>query len=245
MRNIRRAISIVLCVTAYAASAAIASDRAIIPVGVNYRFLDDKLDATIRASLAAKFQQGEPAVAELFRGACTCAPGYWRLAASVDGVRHATVTKFSVPNRKTGIEYKLDGAKIEDPEDLHRIAQHFTSSVGKTPVIRRLTTTEISQLWVVVPFDIEEPVYLLENGSRHFVVCLSKDAAVESYRIWWVDILTEYDYGDSKTEANQRLQGTPASVPSSSTEPEARRPSSVSVRRKKRCYTARHNSHAL
>jgi hypothetical protein len=192
----QRIFLITLCAIAFVTRTALASDRPTIPPGVHYRFIDDKLDAAIRASLAAKFQQGESAVEELFRAACTCAPGYWRIVAGSGCVKHPTVTVFSVPNRKTGIEYKLDGAKIEDPEDLHRIGQHFASAVGKTPVIRRLTTTEISQMWVVVPFDIEEPVYLLENGSRHFVICLSKDVAADSYRIWWVDILTEYDYGE-------------------------------------------------
>ena len=91
---------------------------------------------------------------------------------------------------------------------MHRIAQLFASSVGKTPVIRRLTTTEISQLWVVIPFDIEEPVYLLENGSRHFVICLNKDASTDNYRIWWVDVLTEYDYG----QPNKVPRPTPITV---------------------------------
>ena len=115
MRNMRRVFSIVLCVTVFVARAAMAGDRPVIPPGVNYMFIDDKLDAAIRASLAAKFQQGESAIAELFRGACTCAPGYWRVVASAGGVKHATVTMFSVPSGKTGITYKLDGAKVEDP----------------------------------------------------------------------------------------------------------------------------------
>jgi hypothetical protein len=192
----QRAFLIALCTVAFFTHSA-ADDKPTIPPGVHYKFIDDKLDAAIRASLAAKFQQGEVAVTELFQGPCLFAPGYWGIVADSGCIRHPIPTSFSVPNLKTGVKAKLKGATTKDPEDLHRIAQHFSSDVGKTPVIRRLTTDELSQMWAVVPFDLEEPIYVLENGTHRFVICLMKGSSADTYGIWWVDDLAEYDHAKS------------------------------------------------
>jgi hypothetical protein len=131
------------------------------------------------------------------------------------------VTPLSIPDRKTGIIYRLKGAKLTAPADLQRLAQQFSSELGTTPRIRRLTTAEIEKFWTIIPFDnIHEPVYILENGSRQLLACIRDIGGPAGCRVWWVDALNEYDFGE-KTSSNQRLEPTPASVMPAANAPRA------------------------
>ena len=187
-----RIFLITLYAVVFVTRTAIADDRPVIPPDVHYKFIDDKVDAEMRASLAAKFQQGEAEAVELFKLPCILAPGYWKSIAGSDCVQHRIPSTFSVPDAKTGVKVKLEGATTKDAEDWRRIAQRFAADVGKSPVIRRLTTDEVRLMWTVVPFDIEEPVYVLENGPHRFVIILMKDVGANTSCVWWVDDLAGY-----------------------------------------------------
>jgi hypothetical protein len=160
--------------------------------------MDDRQNAEVRDSLVAQFLQGQSGVAALFIDDCTCAPGYWKLVAGL-GIKAPKVSTFSIPNERTGKVYKLDGAQIQDSGDLSRIAHNLATQVGIKPIIRRLTTKEIAKFWVVIPFDIEEPLFVVEAGSRQIVLCLRRTEGGQNWRVWWVDALTEYDYGEGPT----------------------------------------------
>jgi hypothetical protein len=172
-------------------------DRPVIPNGVKYRFMDDKQNADVREFLAGQFLRGEVGVSELFIADCTCAPGYWRLVAP-SGIESPQVRTFSVPNERTKKTYKLDGAQLKARSDLRAIARHLASEVGSKPIIRRLTTMEIARFWIVIPFDIEEPLFVVESSKRSLVLCLRRAADAQKWHVWWIDALSEYDYGESK-----------------------------------------------
>jgi hypothetical protein len=151
------------------------TERPHIPDGVKYTFMDDKQNAEVRDFLAAQFSRGQSGVAELFADECMCAPGYWKLVAGL-GIKAPKINAFSVPNGRTGKTYKMDGAQIQDSSDLSLISKYLAAQVGTDPSIRRLTSKEIAKFWVVVPFDIQEPVFVAESGSRQFVVCLKQSS---------------------------------------------------------------------
>ena len=176
------------------------SQRASIPDGVKYKFMDDKENAEVRDFLVGKFLRGNSGVAELFTNECMCAPGYWKLVAGI-GIKAPKINSFSVPNEHTGKLYKLDGAQIHEPGDLSRISQYLVTNLNTQPTIRRLTSTEIGRFWVVVPFDIEEPLFVVESDHRRqFVLCLQKVDSEHKWRVWWIDALAEYDWGQAPTQ---------------------------------------------
>jgi hypothetical protein len=168
-------------------------DRPKVPEGVTYRFLEDTQLAGVRRFLLGHFARGEAGVGELFTHECMCAPGYWCLVRS--GMVAPKLQNFSIPNNRSGKTYDLTGADLKDPQDLKALSASVAADIGKTPAIRRLSTKEIAQLWVVVPFDIEEPVFVVESQSRRLVLCL-KSTTPSEWRIWWIDALTEYDWGN-------------------------------------------------
>ena len=187
-------------------------DRVKIPEGVVYRFMDDGQLAEVRTLLVGDFARGQGGVGELFKDECTCAPGYWRLVRS--GMVAPHMESFAIPNRLSGKTYNLVGAQLKDPRDLKTLSASVSGDLGETPTIRRLSTKEIAQFWVVVPFDIVEPVFVVEGLSRKLVLCLKKTNR-SGWRIWWVDALTEYDWGRGRKNAerpNQLPEATPTAV---------------------------------
>lgn len=164
------------------------------PDGVAYRFMDDARLAKVREFLAVRFAKGEAGVSELFHEECMCAPGYWRLLGR-PGTAAPELVKFSIPNRRSGKTYELEGAHLKDGRDLKVLAAKITTELGRKPSVRRLTSKEIARFWIVVPFEIEEPVFMFEGASQTLVVCL-KATPSGGWRIWWIDALAEYDYGE-------------------------------------------------
>ena len=51
---------------------------------------------------------------------------------------------------------------------------------GAVPI--RPTRAELSALWSLVPFDLEEPIFVVEFGPRHLLTILDKDM-----RLTWID----------------------------------------------------------
>jgi hypothetical protein len=173
--------------------------------------MDDKENAEVREFLAGKFLHGKSGVAELFTNECMCAPGYWKLVAGI-GIKAPKINSFSVPNERTGKVYKMDGAQIHEPSDLGRISQYLVTNVNTQPTIRRLTSTEIGRLWVVVPFDIEEPLFVIESDHRQFVLCLRKVDGEQKWRVWWIDALGEYEWGRAPAEPDTNQAARPPSA---------------------------------
>ena len=175
-------------------SGVVADDRPIIPPDVKYKFIDDKLDSSLRTALAAQFAQGAVGVVDLFHIPCVCAPGYWKelSAADVSSFKQPVPSHFSIQNRTTGVKDKLDGATLRDSEDLANLARHFSHDVGLKPIIRRMTTDELVLFWVIYPFDVEEPVYVIQNGKGRFVLCLTKVEKTSEFYASWLDDLTAY-----------------------------------------------------
>jgi hypothetical protein len=156
--------------------------------------MDDAQLAQVREFVVSHFDRGESGVSELFSAECMCAPGYWRRVASPTIVA-PQLKNFSIPNRHTGKTYNLDGARLEERSDLKILSRNVASDAGRAPTVRRLSTGEIARLWVVIPFDIEEPLFVVECPARKLVVCL-KSAGPAGWRIWWIDAPGEYDYGE-------------------------------------------------
>ena len=60
-------------------------------------------------------------------------------------------------------------------------------------MIRKLTTDEMSVHWSLISFDMVEPIYILECGTKRYCVTLG---GLENGRlaISWVDEISTYRY---------------------------------------------------
>ena len=169
----------------------------VIPPGVTYKKADDAINDQVRADLQKRFAAGEKEVAGLIKGACVCAPGYWGMIKDRPGLKfqHAIPTSVHVPNTTTGKEVVFTGATFKEEADLALVAKELAADAGTAPVIRKLNTEEIKMFWAVISFDIEEPVFILENNGRKYLVDLLKDEKSGAYTIFWVDEMSVYRFG--------------------------------------------------
>ncbi len=65
----------------------------------------------------------------------------------------------------------------------------LAADIGKAPVIRKLGPDELSLYWAMIPFDIQEPIYILEAGDKRFLLNLIADK--DKFSVMWVDELSK------------------------------------------------------
>jgi hypothetical protein len=174
--------------------ATFAQDQQVIPPGVVYKKASPALNEKIINELRLNFAGGGKLVAKYFSGSCICAPAYWSSIKSVEGYNFKSPipTNFEIPNLSNGRTQKLVGATLRSPEDLAVLASLFARDVGVSPEIRKLTTSEIRLFWSMIPFDIEEPIFVLRNANKCFLIMLMKDEKSGEYFAFWVDEISAY-----------------------------------------------------
>lgn len=52
------------------------------------------------------------------------------------------------------------------------------------PAVRETAKPEVLYLWMMVPYDLEEPLFVIQAGATRFLVNLDED-----HRIYWIDSL--------------------------------------------------------
>jgi hypothetical protein len=69
-----------------------------------------------------------------------------------------------------------------------RLAPHVARLMVSpaVPVVRDPNEAEIGYLWMLVPYDLDEPIFVIEVGNNRVLVDLD-----EQHRIDWVDLLPE------------------------------------------------------
>lgn len=172
----------------------------VIPSGVRYKPIDGKLNEKIRSDLSGNFADGPAGVMTLFQQPCICGPAYWSIIKTRSDAKfkNPIPSSFKIPNTTTGKTNELKGATFKNYDDLAILANMFANDVGSNPVIRKLYPQEISLFWAMIPFDIEEPLYILENKNRHFLLCLSIDKTTGKYFPFWIDEISSYSMTANK-----------------------------------------------
>jgi hypothetical protein len=93
-------------------------------------------------------------------------------------------------------------AMITDPEVIHAEGKRLLSADErqsfwaawrnkypklKTATIRKARADELSFYWATIPFDIEEPFFVLDTASERFVVqLLNKQGKIT---LFWIDLV--------------------------------------------------------
>ena len=62
------------------------------------------------------------------------------------------------------------------------VTQNLASPARLT--VREATKAEVLYLWMLVPYDLEEPIFVIESGTTRFLVNLD-----ENNKVYWIDAL--------------------------------------------------------
>jgi len=153
-------------------SVALISQQQVIPKGVHYKKAPDAVNKLAAAKLQ-KFFASDPKtldMSHLGAQALVVGPGMWEYFGPhvPDDLKNATHAEFHIPNAN-GVQV-LEGRvlKTEDLQSWVWLAL-LVSAHKQKPVIRKANADELRYYWAIIPYDIEEPLYVADFGKNKFL----------------------------------------------------------------------------
>jgi hypothetical protein len=127
---------------------------------------------------------------EAFADKVICGPFLWRKVKSLDGMKvmKRGEVVIHVPLKREGVaphEQRLLGRLFQTAPEIHMFFRALRKVVGRdeTFKVRPPTKRELRIYWAMVPYDIEEPIFILETKAHTFII----DFIAGKDKIFWVD----------------------------------------------------------
>ncbi|MGB5137922.1 MAG: hypothetical protein WBP29_05270 [Candidatus Zixiibacteriota bacterium] len=169
-------------------------EKVVVPDGVKY------IEASAEANEAAKkvlkrlFKPtaSRNDILELFEnGALICGPYLWRDIKSDEALSKLEFgkTQCHMPIvNSSGKVIKVneaEGKLFQKAEEVEIFWRAFIKRTNFTKMtIRKLNPEELTAFWVMIPFDIEEPIFILESDEHKIRVAFT---SAEKLKIMWID----------------------------------------------------------
>jgi TPR repeat protein len=164
-----------------------AGDSVQVPSGVHYKPADSAVNQAAKELLVKALAQKGDVSGEIFGSALTCGPGLWKvLQASADKSLQDTKPVIVLVN---GVQIEAKGLITpEQQKDLWGLlVAHFPTL--PTATIRKAHTDEIRYYWATIPFDIEEPLFSIDDGKEVIIANFSMEEGKP--RLFWLDLVTD------------------------------------------------------
>jgi hypothetical protein len=156
-----------------------------IPDGVKYAYASDKVNEKAKALITKEITK--PSY-KLYKKLLFVGPNLWNRYKSIPELQEIVGNAlFKVPTYdEKGKLIKMDtlqGKLIQDEKEFRLLWNQVVKDLaGKEFVLRKLTHDELQYYWINIPFDIEEPIYIVEANNIKLLVDVSKDDKLE-----WLD----------------------------------------------------------
>ena len=142
-----------------------------VPDRVRYKVAADDVVAKSAAILRAALEpNGTPPCGKTLM----VFPGAWSDLQNIPNLSLADSKPASFPRNKNRID---EGRVFFGSGESTKILAHLRSLLGNRPTVRAFKTQELARWWIFIPFDIEEPIFVVESGttSRRYIFSFSKD----------------------------------------------------------------------
>lgn len=148
-----------------------------IPEGISYKKTDQLTNQQAIEKLEEELEEPRYSV---FNNFFYCGPNIWEryvLKPSVGSIKKGNIT-FKVPFNKGFIDKK--GKLIQSQADYQLIWDQLIIDFSDSEFnIRKLTSDELQEFWSIIFYDIEEPIFVLENKSHKVVVDLDSNLKIQ------------------------------------------------------------------
>jgi hypothetical protein len=157
-----------------------------IPKGVNYKRASESVNALAKGNLEQALVSSESVPPDFFGEVVIVGPLLWKsLKPSADKVlldAKPVVIMVQVPAAVTS-----EGKRILTEEERKAFWKllHLTYSKLKDGTVRKGNADEISYYWATIPFDIEEPFWVVDAGGERFIAHFRVKG--EKPRLFWID----------------------------------------------------------
>lgn len=163
-----------------------------IPKGVRYKKADAKVNAIAEKKLHAVFDK-KPTLADYAPVSSTplvIGPSLWAAIkkAVVKEFANSKPVTFFVPG-SAGVQ-KLEGRSPKTAKQLETTWMCIAGLAEKSgkATVRKAKANELSYYWALIPYDIEEPLYMVDCGRTKFVIDFSA-ANPKDPKPFFVDIV--------------------------------------------------------
>ena len=164
-----------------------------VPKGVNYKTAPEAVNALAKSNLERALASPDKLQADSFGDVTVCGAMLWKsLKASADRIlldSKPVIMMVQVPE-----PIQAEGKRILTTAERESFWRMFVAKYAKVKgaTVRKGKAEEISYYWATIPFDIEEPFYVIDTGSERFVAHFKvKDGTP---RLFWIDLV-----GDLRT----------------------------------------------
>jgi len=166
-----------------------------IPNGVRYKpaadVVNEKAKTKIEKLLSSEISDGE--IDNFFYTGVICAPGVWQEIKDIAGEKQLSGTKMSndrpVRNAKgeTFASIIEEGRYFRTKEQLRLFWRIFLQKcvAGNNFTVRKATTAEIQYFWERIPFDIEEPLFVIDLKQKRYILEFTPNNG--DARVLWID----------------------------------------------------------
>lgn len=145
-----------------------------IPKRVRYKAVEDERVVRCANLLRESLTTGEN---KIFGDFLMMFPGAWSDMKRIPGlnIERSTHASFPRDNGRTD-----DGRIFKENAQGGLFLAHMIRVVEKNFKIRALTTDELARWWIYIPFDIEEPIFILqsEDSTRRYIVSFNDEDKV-------------------------------------------------------------------
>jgi len=156
-----------------------------IPNGVRYKKAPDAVNNAAKANLETALAS-ESMPSNFFGDVTVVGPMLWKsLKPSADQILLRTMpVTLIVPGPNS---FSAEGKRIRTDDERNAFWKLFRSKYPalKDGKVRKGNAQEISYYWATIPFDIEEPLWLVETGSDRFIAHFSMTSGQP--RLFWLD----------------------------------------------------------
>jgi hypothetical protein len=167
------------------------NQQMIIPSGIRYEKTTPELNRKAIDTLANAFitSEGKIKSGNLLYEIVTCGPGLWRKVkddAQVKKITADLVTLQAVTGNGTRM---MTGKLFKGKEQVQVFWQAFLKQYkfDNQATIRRPTSKELQLYWAMIPYDIPEPLFIVQSATATILAQFDK----KTVRIGWID-----DYSD-------------------------------------------------
>lgn len=190
------------------------SDGAVeVPEGVVYKRATAKENTEARIQLRTALSTGS--LAYIFDDKVICGPALWSDIKELTAFSDFDITpvEINIPILGSGAEgstamQKFEGALLQGPEEIQALARVLTSVLDRSVNIRKAHPDELEVFWALIPYDIEEPLFVLETdivvdkagvdktgtgkgGKDKTTLRFLLDMTSE-YKVFWIEELSAY-----------------------------------------------------
>lgn len=156
-----------------------------VPAGVKYKKATDEINDKAKALLEKAISKpaAEIDVDTTFgKNAIMCGPFVWELVGDGNNFKDSTPVKLIV----NGVV--KDGRGIKDSEQKRLMWKRLVEKLGNTkPTVRKANSDEISFYWAMIPFDIQEPLFIADYGKEKLLVNFV--VKNDQPQFFWIDLV--------------------------------------------------------